>query len=71
MMNNLRDMYDADGYLSSIDVYEDDGTFIISAVWDENDEHTEEMVKNFRAWVNSILATKLAHDIKQGLTDET
>jgi hypothetical protein len=55
MMSNLVDVFDEAGKLASIDLFEDDGTFVISAIWDENDDHTEEKIKAFREWVDSIL----------------
>ena len=58
-----QDVLDKDGYLSGIEFYRDDGSFIIFAQWDLNDEDTSENRKVFRQWAYTMLK-RLNYEVK-------
>ena len=44
------DVYDDEGNLTQIEFYNMAGSFVIQAVWDEDEEQTSENRVNFRKW---------------------
>ena len=49
------EMYDKDGNLEMIQYHDEEGKFIIQAVWDDMDEQTAENRAEFRKWANRWL----------------
>jgi hypothetical protein len=49
------EMYNKDGSLEMIQYHDEEGKFIIQAVWDENDEQTAENRAEFRKWAGRWL----------------
>jgi hypothetical protein len=49
------DIYDKDGSLLKIEFYNELGTFEIQAVWDPDDEQTNENREAFRKWAYRLV----------------
>ena len=50
------DKYDADGNLQGIDFNQEDGTFVLFAEWDPEDEQTSENRVAFRKWAYRVVS---------------
>ena len=50
-----QDIYNKDGELVRIEVYKEDGDFLVQFLWDESEEQTSENRVEFRKWVNRHL----------------
>lgn len=44
------DVYDKDGNLTKIEMYDGNGEFVIQFLWDEHDEQTSANREAFRKW---------------------
>jgi hypothetical protein len=51
----LKEVFDEEGNVKSIEVTNGYGEHIIDAVWDERDEQTQENKDAFRAWTLKML----------------
>jgi hypothetical protein len=52
------EIHDKDGNLVKIEYHDEQGKFVIQAVWDEMDEQTAENRDAFRKWATRLLAAK-------------
>ena len=52
-----------DDKLAAIEYHYVNGDFAFRAVWDENDPHTEEKIKEFREWCTKM-ATRLGYVVE-------
>ena len=52
------EIHDKDGNLEKIEYHDEEGKFVIQAVWDEIDEQTAENRDAFRKWATRLLAAK-------------
>jgi hypothetical protein len=57
------DVYDKDGNLLKIEFHNEQGGFEIQAVWDEDDEQTNENRKQFREWAYRFLANNKDYEV--------
>lgn len=58
-----QDVLDKDGNLTGIEFYDELGSFIIFAQWDERDEQTPENRTVFRKWAYHMLK-QMNHEVR-------
>ena len=53
-----------DDKLVAIEYHYENGDFAFQALWDPRDDHTEEKIKEFRAWCGTM-ATRLGYVVEE------
>lgn len=59
-----QDIYNKEGELVRIEVYKDDGDFLMQFLWDQQDEQTSDNRVEFRKWVNRHLK-QAGHEVHE------
>ena len=59
-----QDIYNKEGELVRIEVYKDDGDFLMQFLWDPQDEQTSDNRVEFRKWVNRHLK-QTGHEVHE------